>query len=1476
MENLFISERLLHFFKIKKNLPSCKKIFLVTKLCFVANAGWAQVIAWDFDKGTNGGDSPSIITANVTAGNLSQGNNNGTTPLLTITSASSGYTNSSGNFNAGIAPFSQPFNLSSSTYFEFTLTPDPGYSLSINSIKFGSRSTGTGPQAFSIRTSVDSYNSELAGGVFPVDSKWYLYQLSSNTVSSVNAITIRIYGFNGAGGNQSIATWRIDDLSLNVTAAPFKSSMRSRQNGNWSQLTTWESSTDNINWNISSSVPSKDIEEILIQPAHTVTISTPVSMDQITVAGVLEVQNGGILNINNGEGDDINIVENGVLKITSSADYSTSVFQAANASINISKNGKITVGNGVTLAGKGYETFATSLMNKWNDASVFEYNNNAAFQIANLIYFPNATSAEIPIFRVSKMIGAAAAGTGNDFYLNGLLEVNSNISFSGVGKKYFRNGIRGNETLSQTGTGKFILTAANAVLEGSSLKIILSATMDLSPSAFVPLGAYVTVSGANINNNIAGNVFTINGTLDVVSNGIGNLNGSVIVNGTFRTSHPGGFSGGGSSIVSGNITLNPGSIVELYAEGNQNLNSRKDFYNLIISGSGTKKPLGPFIPLESVTIKDNAVFDCSSQNIGDDNIPTNLTMTGNSRLIVGNTGTNPKMSGAYNLSGGVIEFNGSNLTPQTIRNRNYQNIEVTGNNVLMSIGNIGLNSNGSFVIKNGGIFSINDNTIIGDGSGTQTVVVQSGGTLKCGTNLGFNGAKISAFPMQSSAINQDIKRITLETGSTVEYSRNGDQPITNENGLIYQNLILSGTGNKTAPSDDLIIQGNFSKTSPATFIHNNGTVIFNGNNSQNYSCVSPQIIFNNLTNQNISGLYVNDSLAVYKRLLLDNNSTLNLIADISLRSDKNQTSYISKLGANAKINYFNGRFIVERYINTNTQNGGHEKSWQLIATPAFGETIFNTWQEKGNKTISGYGTWITGNSISNGFDAFSPAPAMKYYDDVSNNWVGISNTNLNLENEKGYMIFIRGDRLSTNPNSPPNPTVLRTRGKLYVGEFLPPKSIVNAGKFQSVGNPYASAIDFSKINRINTGNYYIAWDPTLGGSFGFGGFQTISPVTNYRAVPGNTANYNSNSDYRNIQSGQAFFIYNPTSAPGSVSFTEDCKLDEGNHLVTKEIMPKRQMLFAHLFSQNGIMADGNVVVFDEQFSNKIDGNDALKINNGAENFSIKNTEKIFAIEARENIKILDTIFYYLKNLSKQEYKLVFTPQEFEQEVEAILIDEYLKNETQINLNDTSGIAFSVNADPTSSNPERFYLIFQRKIKERAPAVFSFDAHQQNANVFLEWKIGIDTKQLIIEHSSDAINFSAIKTFDDITPFESTYLHNQPLNGDNYYRLAKVDNEGKIEYSEIVKVVMQNVSRGIYLSQYSIENKKVMLQFIDEPAGRYFIKIYNSTGQILLKKEVFHTGGSSVKAFDFINDSHQIYYLQILKTHGEKTILKILK
>jgi hypothetical protein len=442
-----------------------------------------------------------------------------------------------------------------------------------------------------------------------------------------------------------------------------------------------------------------------------------------------------------------------------------------------------------------------------------------------------------------------------------------------------------------------------------------------------------------------------------------------------------------------------------------------------------------------------------------------------------------------------------------------------------SSGYITLNDLGTFTVKPTGVFSINDNSITGL-TGTQSVTVDSGGVFKCGNNKGFNGATADLYT--SSSIYSNIENIILEDGSTVEYTGAGDQPITNAGGLVYSNLTLSGSGNKTAPGDVLTIKGNFIKTTNSTFLHNKGTVVFNGNSAQLYSSISPWMGFYNVTNNNSVGLSINDSLSVYKQLLLGAGSKINLNAEITLLSDNDNTANVGPIPDNATITYNGGLFTVERYI------PNHSKAWQFLASPTKGQTIKDAWQEgnnPGGNSKPGYGTQITSNlanATNLGFDLTSVNPSMKTYNSVTGLWEGVANTTyLGINNPEGYMLFVRGDRSVTSVNQSATATILRTTGKFYAPGIEAPATInVPANSFTSIGNPYASAIDFdSLIINGDVENAYYVWDPQLTSSaysaYGYGGYRTISMGI---VVPA-SGNYADENNIPRIQSGQAFFVY---------------------------------------------------------------------------------------------------------------------------------------------------------------------------------------------------------------------------------------------------------------------------------------------------------------------------------------------------------------
>ncbi len=147
----------------------------------------------------------------VTAGNTSTANSS----LIASTSASSGYFGASGGNNASIAAKEGILSISTSSYFEVTLTPAANEQVDLSGMSFGMRSTSSGPASYSIYSSIDGYANSLAMGSISNNSTWTLNNLSfstSLTGEAGSAVTIRIYG--SGGSSASSGNWRIDDLKF--------------------------------------------------------------------------------------------------------------------------------------------------------------------------------------------------------------------------------------------------------------------------------------------------------------------------------------------------------------------------------------------------------------------------------------------------------------------------------------------------------------------------------------------------------------------------------------------------------------------------------------------------------------------------------------------------------------------------------------------------------------------------------------------------------------------------------------------------------------------------------------------------------------------------------------------------------------------------------------------------------------------------------------------------------------------------------------------------------------------------------------------------------------------------------------------------------------------------------------------------------------------------------------------------------------
>lgn len=162
-------------------------------------------------------------SSSCTVSTLYPGNNFGNTVFLSATSSSTGYSGASGNWNASLAARSGPLQKEAmgSAYVEFSITPAPGFRFVFKSISFGVRSTQTGPRRWGLFHHENQYSLSLAQGALSNNSTWYYVTSNGINYSAAQAISIRIYAFDGEGSPAiNVANWRLDDLTLQLEVMP--------------------------------------------------------------------------------------------------------------------------------------------------------------------------------------------------------------------------------------------------------------------------------------------------------------------------------------------------------------------------------------------------------------------------------------------------------------------------------------------------------------------------------------------------------------------------------------------------------------------------------------------------------------------------------------------------------------------------------------------------------------------------------------------------------------------------------------------------------------------------------------------------------------------------------------------------------------------------------------------------------------------------------------------------------------------------------------------------------------------------------------------------------------------------------------------------------------------------------------------------------------------------------------------------------
>ncbi|KAA9034335.1 T9SS type A sorting domain-containing protein [Ginsengibacter hankyongi] len=326
----------------------------------------------------------------------------------------------------------------------------------------------------------------------------------------------------------------------------------------------------------------------------------------------------------------------------------------------------------------------------------------------------------------------------------------------------------------------------------------------------------------------------------------------------------------------------------------------------------------------------------------------------------------------------------------------------------------------------------------------------------------------------------------------------------------------------------------------------------------------------------------------------------------------------------------------------------------------------------------------------------------------------------------------------------------------------------------------------------------------------------------------------------------------------------------------------RLNLYALRPDNSGYLVDGTLTQYDSAYSNNIDGLDALKLFNPGENIGMVRGSYVLIGEKRHTIQGNDSIFFKMWNMRAITYQLVFVAYNLDQPGRmGLLQDNYLHTSAPLNLNDTTKINFSITSDPASKATDRFRVVFVTTSYSALPLIFtSVKAFEQNNSVNVTWNTANEShvKQYNVEKSSDGHNFitsTVIKANNSaVNAYHWTDVY--PNEGNNFYRISSIDIDGKIQYTNTMKVYIRQLNSNIQVYPNPATSDNLKLKMINQPAGVYEITLMNSFGQSLITKSIQHKVGNDIENIDpLLSIPKGIYRLEIRMPSGERKVISVL-
>ena len=474
-----------------------------------------------------------------------------------------------------------------------------------------------------------------------------------------------------------------------------------------------------------------------------------------------------------------------------------------------------------------------------------------------------------------------------------------------------------------------------------------------------------------------------------------------------------------------------------------------------------------------------------------------------------------------------------------------------------------------------------------------------------------------------------------------------------------------------------------------------------------------------------------------------------------------------------------------------------------------------TYNFSGNKSFRDLGAVLTNVNTSQ----FNSS---KVYSYDNNNWAAYSGV---MTPGKGYRILVDGTA---------TPTITTTGSAVLTGnQSLSLTSGLNSYSF--IANPYQSQVDFTALTQSGLYNGYWYFDPTniVNNYQGYKFYGTYTGASNTYGG-GLTLN-------KYIQPGQGFFVCSNISGTPTLTFTEASKITGVTPVSVLGATAPLNRIATGLF-KNGNNVDGAVAVFNSNFSDGIDANDGVKMNNQGENLTFLVASKELCANAWSLPLATDKLPMHLYNLTANTtYTLKLDASQFNGNGLSAYLQDNVLNTKKLLLGANNEVNFSTGSN-VATDANRYTLVFGASTLPIS-AINLTVTELANKQVAVNWTV-TDEKNIAnytIQYSANGISYTDITT---VNAGVSSYIVATTTSG-GYYRIKTTDNSGTITYSNVVSLFPDHSTlTTMTVSPNPVTNNCFKLRLAT--IGRYNLSVIDKLGKTVFTTTINHRSASTLE------------------------------